>query len=105
LLYSLSENLEINEVTKNRSAQHHYQGLSLRDWGLCVIYVNSGVFGIELSKLIFVEHRTYQNDDGEMGRFIGLCGSRRAAAAGLEMLAARRPQKTHGVGLYLQRHL
>jgi hypothetical protein len=64
--------------------------LSLRDLGLCVIYVNSDVFGVGLSELIFFfEQRTYQNDDGEMGRFIGLYGSRRAAA-GLKMLARRR---------------
>jgi hypothetical protein len=58
------------------------------------------VFGVGLSELIFVEQRTYQNDDGEMGRFIGLYGSRRAAAAGHKMLARRRRQKAHGVGLY-----
>jgi hypothetical protein len=33
------------------------------------------------------------------GRFIGLYGSRQAAAAGFEMMARRRRQKSHGVGL------
>jgi hypothetical protein len=61
------------------------------------------VFGVGLSELIFVEQRTYQNDDGEMGRFIGLYGSRRAA--GLKMLARRRRQKAHGVGLYISLNL
>jgi hypothetical protein len=64
----------------------------------CVICVNSDVFGIGLSELIFVEKRTYQNDAGEKGLFRGLCGSRRVAAD-LEMLARRRRQKAHGVGL------
>jgi hypothetical protein len=98
----VSENLQIIEVNNNRSAQHHYQGLNFRDWGLCIIYVNSDVFGIELSKLFFAEQRTYQNDDGEMGRFIGLCGSRRRRAA-LKMLERRRRQKAHGVGHYIIR--
>jgi hypothetical protein len=57
------------------------------------------VFGVGLSELIFVKQRT-QNDDGEMGRFIGLYGSRRAA--GHKMLARRRQQKAHDVGLYLE---
>jgi hypothetical protein len=52
--------------------------LSLRDWGISVIYVNSDVFGVGLSEPSFVEQWTYENDDGEMGRFIGLYGSRRA---------------------------
>jgi hypothetical protein len=61
--------------------------LSLRDWGLCVLYINSDVFGVGLSELIFfVEQGTYQNDDGGIGRFIGLYGSRCAAAAGLKTL-------------------
>jgi hypothetical protein len=64
----------------------------------CVIYVNSDVFGVGLSELSFVEQRKYQNADGKIGRFIGLYGSRRAAAS-LEMLARRRRQKAHGVGL------
>jgi hypothetical protein len=36
------------------------------------------VFGVGLSKLIFVEQRTYKNDDGNMGRFIDIYGSRRS---------------------------
>ena len=67
--------------------------MNLRDWGLSVIYVNSDVFGVGLSELIFFQQRTYQHDDGETGRFIGLHGSRRAA--GLKMLARR--QKAHSV--------
>jgi hypothetical protein len=73
----------------------------LRDWGLCIIFVNSDVFGIGFSELTFVEQRTCQNDNGKMGRFIGLYGSSRAAAAGHKMLARRRRQKAHSVGLYL----
>lgn len=38
------------------------------------------MLGTRLSELIFVEKQTYQNYDGEMRRFIGICGSRRAAA-------------------------
>jgi hypothetical protein len=73
--------------------------LNLRDWGLCEIYFNSDVFGAGLSEQNFCfEQRTYQNDDCEMRRFIGLYGSRRAV--GLKMLARRRRQKAHGVGLY-----
>jgi hypothetical protein len=60
------------------------------------LYVNSDVFGVGLSELMFVEQRTYQNDDGEMGRSI--YGSHRAA--GLKMLARRHRQKAHGFGLY-----
>jgi hypothetical protein len=67
--------------------------------GDCVISVNSDMFGVGLSELIYVEQQTYQNDDGVKGRFIGLCGSRRAAA-GLETLARRRRQEAHSVGLY-----
>jgi hypothetical protein len=37
------------------------------------------VFGVELSELICVKQRTYQNDDGKLRRFMGLYGSRRAA--------------------------
>jgi hypothetical protein len=60
------------------------------------------VFGVGLSELIFVEQRTYQNDDGEIRRFIGLWFTPRPAAAGLKMLARlRRRKKTmHGVDLY-----
>jgi hypothetical protein len=44
------------------------------------------VFGVGLSELIFVEQWTYQNNDGEIGRFIGLYGSHRAAAAAAPVL-------------------
>jgi hypothetical protein len=65
--------------------------------GLCVIYFNSDVFGVGLSELTFFEQRTCQNDDGEMGRFIDLYGSRRdVALAGLNMLARRRQKPMHG---------
>jgi hypothetical protein len=51
------------------------------------------VFGVGLSELIFVEQRTYQNDDGEMGRFIGLYGSRRAAPPVLKCWRAAADKK------------